>query len=41
MGFIIGLGIGIGIGWVMAEKPEWARNLTDNVTAFVKGGKSD
>ena len=31
MGFAIGLGLGIGIGWVIAEKPEWARTLTQTI----------
>lgn len=36
MGFAIGLVLGIGIGWVIAEQPEWARNLADSVKNSIK-----
>lgn len=31
MEFLIGVAVGIGAGWVLFEKPEWARNAWDGI----------
>ena len=33
--FLVGVGIGAALGWVVAEKPEWARNATDEVKKWL------
>ncbi len=32
---IIAFGVGVFVGWIIVEKPEWARNLGDKIKNWI------
>ena len=35
LGFVFGWVVGVFVGWILLEKPEWARTLDDKVKGWI------